>query len=226
MTKYLIFDSGALINFTSNSLLSVFEELKKIFPGEFLITKSVEREVITYPIKVKRFEWGALRVKQLLDRGVIKLPDKSLVNYDDLRKEAKAIMNEANDTFYAHGKAIHLIDEGEAESLALAKMLGLQNHETAIVIDERTARVLCEKPDNLKKLLEKKLHTGVKVNEEKITHFQKCNIIRSTELAYIAYKQGFIELKDKKTLEAVIYALKFGGCSISEKEVEMYKKMR
>jgi len=223
--KYLILDSGSLINFSSNSLLSVFEQLKKIFPGEFLITKKVKHEVIDHPLKVKRFEWGALRIQDLLDRGIIKLIDNKIVNLDELNKRAEKIMNAANNTFQARKKPLHIIDLGEAEVIALSQMLTEKDIENTIVIDERTARILCEKPENLQKLLKKKLHTDVKQTKSSFDIFKKCKIIRSTELAYIAYKKGFIKKIDKRTLEAVIYALKFGGVSISEKEVQMFKKM-
>lgn len=224
--KYLIFDSGSLINFTSNSLLSVFEELKKQFDGEFLITKEIKHEVIDHPIKVKRFEWGALRVQELLDKGIIKLVEKlNLVNNDELRKRSRKLMNMANSSFFAKGKPLHLIDTGEAEVLALSHMLTEKKLENMVVIDERTARVLCEKPENLQKLMKKKLHTDVKADKSSFNHFRKCKIIRSTELAYVAYKKGLIRKTDKRVLEAVIYALKFGGVSISEKEAQAYKAM-
>ena len=54
--KYLIFDSGPLINFALNGILPVLEKIKKEFKGEFLITKEVKREVIDYPLTIKRFE--------------------------------------------------------------------------------------------------------------------------------------------------------------------------
>jgi len=222
--KYLIFDSGSLINFSANSLLSVFEDLKKIFPGEFLITKTVKYEVIDHPIKVKRFEWGALRVQELLNKGVIKIAENNVVNENELKKEAGKILDIANNTFFVKNRALHLIDKGEAEALALSRILTRNKNQNTVVIDERTARVLYEKPEYLQRLMSKKLHKNVSAKKENFKEFSGINIIRSTELAYIAYKKGFIHIKDKKTLEAVTYALKFNGVSISEKEVQMYKR--
>ena len=72
--KALIFDSGPLINFALNGLLYTLKELKKAFNGVFLITEDVKYEVIDRPIKVLRFELEALRIKQLLDEGVLQLP--------------------------------------------------------------------------------------------------------------------------------------------------------
>lgn len=225
MTRYIIFDSGCLINFTLNGLLDEFEGLKKLFKGEFLITQSVKYETIDHPLKVQRYEWGALRIKELLDNGVIKLAENGYVKAADLKNETKRITQEANNMFFAKNEAIHLIDEGEAECLALSKLLEDKNQENVLVIDERTTRVLCENPANLKEILSNKLHTEIEAYESRYENFSEFKIIRSTELAYIAYEKGLIKIKDKNLLEALFYALKFGGCSISEKEVQMIKKM-
>lgn len=225
MAKYIIFDSGVLINFALNSLLTILRSLKKGFDGEFLITPAVKYEIIDHPLKVQRFEWGALRLQKLLKDGVIKEATKEIVKASELKKEATKILRTSNDVFFISKKPIHLLDEGEAECLALSKILTGKNKENVIAIDERTARVLCESPENLKEILDKKLHTNVNVNKENLDLFRGFDIIRSTELAYLAYKKGFIYIKDKKAIGAITYALKFGGCSISEKEAEAYKRM-
>lgn len=225
MTKYLIFDSGALINFTINGLLDVFEKLKEYFPGEFLITRTIKHEVIDHPLKVQRFEWAALRVQELLNKGILELAEEKIVNDDELTKEAEKLMGEANNTFFAKNERIHILDRGECECLALSRIISRKGHKNLIVIDERTARVLCESPENLQKLFEKKLHTPVGSDKSKFKLFKEFKIIRSTELAYMAYKKGFIKIKEKDTLEAIIYALKFGGTSISEKEVQVYSRL-
>lgn len=224
--KFVLFDSGSMINFSTNSLLSVFQNLKADFDGEFLITNTVKSEVIDHPLKIQRFEWGALRIKNLLDHDILKIAEKGFVNGNELKIRAKKIMDAANSSFFARKKALHLLDNGEAEIIALSQILTEQKHEVVAVIDERTARVLCEKPENMQKLLTKKLHTEVSVISSNFKIFKGCDIIRSTEMAYVAYKKGFIKKIDPRTLEAVIYALKFGGVSISEKEAIEYKSMK
>jgi hypothetical protein len=42
MTKYLIFDSGALINLTINGLIETLKDLGTVFQGEFLITNEID----------------------------------------------------------------------------------------------------------------------------------------------------------------------------------------
>ena len=94
-----------------------------------------------------------------------------------------------------------------------------------IVVDERTTRMLCENPENLRKLLQKKLHTNISANKQNYDYFKNFRIIRSTELAYLAYKKGFFDIKDPRILDAVLYGLKYHGCSISEEEIEEIKKL-
>lgn len=220
--KYIIFDSGPLINFSMNGILPLLKKLKREFKGEFLITKEVKEEIIEKPSNIKRFKLGALQLKQLFDEEIIKHANITPKQVDELRKIRSEIMNTANNIFKARGKSIHLIDKGEAAALALSKIM---NNNCVIVIDERTTRMLCENPENLRKLLQKKLHTTVNANKKNYSYFKEFKIIRSTELAYIAYKKKLFDLKDSEALKAMLYGLKFKGCSISEEEVEEISKM-
>ena len=119
-----------------------------------------------------------------------------------------------------------LIDLGETACVALAKILNKNSIPNLLVIDERTTRMLCEKPDNLRKLLTKKHHTTIKYDKNSLAEFTGFKIIRSAELAFLAHKKGIVKIKDKKVLDALIYALKFKGCSISTEEIEELKRMK
>ena len=220
--KYLIFDAGPLINFAMNGSLYILESLKKEFDGEFLITKEVKQEIIDTPLEIKRFELEALQLKDLLDRNIIKLANITEKQIDELRYEREKIISIANTTYKTKKDYIHLLDKGESAVMALSKIIKEPN---MIVIDERTARMLCENPSNLKKLLEKKLHTPVTANKENYSKFTGYNIIRSTELAYLANKKNLLKIKDPRALDAILYGLKFKGCSISEEEIEEMKKL-
>ncbi len=222
MTKYLIFDSGPLINFAMNGILPVLKKLRKEFNGEFLITKEVKQEIIDTPLNIKKYELEALQLKELFGQGIIKHGNLTMQQIDELRNKREEIMNIANTTFYAGTKSIHLLDKGECATLALSIMIKETN---LVVVDERTTRMLCENPENLRKLLQKKLHVNISANKKNYDFFKQFRIIRSTELAYIAYNKGLVELKDKKTLEALLYALKYHGCSISEEEIEEAKRL-
>jgi hypothetical protein len=220
--KYIIFDSGPIINFAMNSLLPVLKKLKTEFNGEFLITKEVKQEVIDTPLNIKKYELEALQIKELFDEGILKHADLSPEQIDELRVKRETIMNMANTTFYANNHPIHLIEKGESAALALS---WITKEPNVIAIDERTARMLCENPENLRKLLQKKLGTNITANKKNYEFFQKFKVIRSTELAYIAFQKGLVDIKDKRTLDALLNALKYHGCSISEEEIEEAKRL-
>ena len=223
--KAIIFDASTLISLAMNGLLPELKKLKEIFKGKFIITKEVKKEIIDKPITIKRFELEALKLKQLLDAGILELPLSLQINEEDITKKSQEIMNLANVIFSANEKEIHLIDLGESSCLALSKILSEKKINNAIAVDERTTRMLGEKPDNLHKLLKKKLHTQIIANKENYKIFQGFNFIRSSELVYVAYKKGLVELKNGMVLDALLYAVKFKGCSISGEEIEEIKKI-
>ncbi len=224
--KYLIFDSGPLINFSMNCLLPLLEKLKQKTQIEFLITKEIKREIIDHPLTIKRFQLGALRLEDLFKRKIIKYADISKHEVDELRRIREKLMQIANSTFRAGNKDLHLIDKGEAAALALSTILKQKTGEYApLAVDERTTRMLCENPDKLKQLMEKKLHTSIITKKQNYLNFQNFKIIRSTEIAYVAYKKGLTELKGPHILEAILYGLKLKGCSITDGEIEEMKRL-
>lgn len=223
--KALIFDAGPIINFAMNGLLPEFKKLKEIFNGKFIITEEVKYEVVDRPIKIKRFELEALKIQELINDGTIEFPESLGIKKEEISKGTKELLDIANNTFFDKHKPIHLIDSGETASLVLSKKLREKNISNLLVIDERTTRMLCEKPQNLKKLLQKKLHTRVDLRKSNFEHFKHFKIVRSTELMFIAYKRDIFKIKNKQVLDAVLYALKFKGCAISKEEIQRIKKL-
>jgi len=226
--KYLIFDSGPLINFSMNGILNLLEKLKEEFNGEFIITKEVKKEIIDRPKTIPRFKLGALKLEQLYNKGVFKLADINENEVNELKKIRENLMNSANSMFKTKKRSVHLIDKGEAAALALSQIMKRKTNSKEnipLVVDERTTRMLCENPERLKKLMEKKLHAGIQADSGIYKLFNGFKIIRSTELAYIAHKRNLLNMKDQKIFEATIYGLKFKGCSISEKEAAAYGKL-
>lgn len=217
--KALIFDASSIISFTMNGLFDEIRKLKSIFKGKFLITNGVKREVIDNPIKIKRFKFEALKVKQLLEEKVFEMPSSIGINDEEILKRGQEMLKIANSTFVSDIKKIHLIDFGEASCLALSEMLNKKGIKNILIVDERTTRMLVEKPENLKNLLEKKLHVNIKIDEKNIKSFMGFKIIRSTELAYVLWKKGITKLKGIDILEGLLYALKFKGASISHDEI-------
>ncbi|MEK6757882.1 MAG: hypothetical protein AABX88_02025 [Nanoarchaeota archaeon] len=223
--KAIIFDASTLISLAMNGLTSELAELKKTFKGKFIITKEVKYEVIDRPINIKRFELEALRVKQLLDKGVFEMPSVFGIKDSEISKITQELVQIANSTFYNNASDIHLIDLGEASCMAVSKILNEKKIENVLAIDERTVRMLIEKPENLLNLLEKKLHTKLNSRKQNYETFSGFNILRSSELVYMIYKKGIIKLEDGKTLDALLYAVKFSGCSISEDEIYEIEKL-
>lgn len=223
--KALIFDAGTLINFSMNSLLPLLANLKQIFNGKFLITEEVRYETIKRPLNIKKFKLGALRINELLRDKVIGLPSSLGIKDFEIQERARQLLRVSNRTFIAENSYLHLIDKGEAACLVLSEILTKKGVKNLIVIDERTTRMLCENPENLQKLLETKLHTTIRARKENFPIFKKFKIIRSTELAYIAYKNGLVKLKNGNILDALLYAIKFKGCSVSRNEIEEMKRM-
>lgn len=223
--KAIIFDSGTLISFSMNGLVDQIRKLKEIFQGKFLITADVKREIIDKPLTIKRFELEALKLKQLLDEKIIELPEAIGISSQNLSKLTDEILNNANNLFSGSKSPIKIIDSGEASCIGLSNLLNQKKINNIIAVDERTTRLLVEKPENLKNILQKRMHINVNINSKNQKYFKGYKIIRSTELIYVAYKKGLITIKDKNILDALLYALKFKGCAISNEEISQIKRL-
>lgn len=223
--KLIIFDASTLISLAMNGLLEEFKKLKDIFPGHFIITKEVKYEVIDRPIKIKRYELEAMKIQSLLDEKYLSMPKDIGIEDKEITKSMLKFMNLANTMFLANGKKIELIHLGEASCLALSRILNKKGINPVLAIDERTTRILVEKPENLQKLLEKRTHARIKLKTSNFKLFNEFNIIRSTELMYLAYKKGLIRWKNKNVLDALLFALKFKGCAISYEEINQIKRL-
>jgi hypothetical protein len=223
--KAIVFDSGTLINFAMNGLFEEFKELKQMFNGKFLITKEVKGEIIDRPITIKRFELEALKLQELLEENVLEMPSAFGIDETKISQMTKQFLDVSNNTFFGKENAIHIIDLGEASCIALSKLLDEKNIKNVISVDERTIRVLCEKPENLLALLQKKLHTEITAKKENFKFFQGYRFIRSAEFMYLLYKKGIIKLKNHNVLDALLYAVKFKGCSITDEEISQMEKL-
>jgi hypothetical protein len=223
--KAIIFDSGSIINFTLNGLLGEFRELKKIFNGKFLISKEVYEEIVNKPMEIKKFKLEALKIKELISENVLELPTSLGIDESKLSAKTQELMKIANNTFFGHENAIHVIDSGETSCLVLSTLLTEKGIKNVISVDERTIRMLGERPENILETLKKKLHTSIKANKENFKFFKGFKFIRSTELIFLAYKRGIVKMKNHNVLDALLYALKFNGCSISDEEIAEMERL-
>jgi len=220
--KSLMFDSGPIISLTMNNLLWIVEPLKKVFRGDFYIPESVKAELVDDPLKTKKFKFEALQIQELITNGTLKVLD------DDLTKPGTLFMLElANSCFQAYNRNLTLVHYGEIASVVAAQRLN-----SVLVMDERITRELVEHPEHLSKLMQKKLHTKIQVNLEKVEEFKKqtqnLKIIRSTELAAVAFEKGLLNKylsavipnPRKAVLESILWGLKLNGCAINERGIK------
>ena len=224
MEKAIIFDSGTLITLSMNDLLEMLRKLKQNFGGKFIITREVEEEIVTKPMKIKKFKLGAIRLKNLIEDKTLEFPDVFDISQNEISKIANSILKDANAMFIAQKRPVHIIDLGEASIMALSKLLRNKKIANLIAMDERTTRMLCEKPQNLERLLSKKLHMKIIQQKQGNRDFYRGDFIRSTELIFIAYKKGILP-KNKDLLDAMLYAAKFKGAAISSDEIKIMERL-
>src|SRR3989344_9264520 len=221
--KVLVFDSSALISLTINNLLNKLRELKKHYRGEFYITNEVEKEIVSTPINNKKFKLEALQIANFIANDNLKVYE------EDLSNKANYLLTLANSIYKAQDNYIQILQKGEVESLVLASVINAD----ALVIDERTTRLLIEDALKLKHLLENKLHTKVTIDKENLLYFKKetkdIKVIRSSELMIMAfelnlfqdYEKSKVMIKDykKELLDGILWGLRLKGCAISVEEI-------
>lgn len=220
MTR-VVCDSSTIISIADSCLIHILKKLS-INPGfEFIIPKSVEAESVTRPFNINRFKLNAIRINDGIKEGWIKVwPESS-----ELTREIELIQGISNDIFSSEKGSLTIVHKGEAESLALLKKLNIRG----LLIDERTTRMLVEKPLELKKWMEKIYKQKLELNKEQLKKFQnylpEIKIVRSTELIALGYELGHFEgelTSSIDSLEAALYSVKFNGCSVSFKEIEQF----
>ena len=223
--KTLVLDSGIMINLSMNGLLYILEELKKISNIRLVTTNQVKYEVVDRPLGIPRFEFGAFEIKDLIDRKIIEMPEDFGIPSEKLNSSTNEFKEIANHSVQANGKWIDIVSNAEMSCLALSKELTKKKIENIIGIDERTTRLLAEKPENLESMMAGRLHQRITLNKKNFPAFKEFRFIRSAEIVYVAYKKGIIKLKGPKILEAVLFATKFHGSSISYEEINELKKL-
>jgi predicted nucleic acid-binding protein len=226
MKKIIVFDTGPIISLTLNNLLWILEPLNKKFNGKFYIPIAVKKELIDKPLTTKKFKFEALQITPLITNGTLEV-----IENDFIISKTKYLVDLANRCCKAKGNFIQIIQEGEMETVATALFF----ESNIIVVDERITRMLIEDPKGIKHLLERRLHTEIKVNKENLKTFydvvKNLNVIRSIELVTIAYELGILDKYmdkrqglmvnnvEKVLLEGVLWAVKLNGCSVSEEEI-------
>jgi len=216
-----VIDTGTMITLAGTCLMNVFREFVKTNHLELLISGTVAEESVWKPITNKRFALNAARIKYAMTQQIIKtIPVSS-----EITRTQQRILQLANNIFSTRNGPLNIIQSGEAEALALAKI----NNVKMLFIDERTTRSLIEDPTRLKQVLERRQEEEVAINQQNLNSFRamfpQLKMFRSVDLIAMAYEQNLFDHElahGRLELEAALYAGKFAGCAVSEKEIEDY----
>ena len=225
--RSMIFDAGPIISLATNNLLWILDPLKKKFKGEFYITDAVKRELVDVPLETKKFKFEAIQVQKLIEDGVIKIYDDSTI-----KEKATGLLEFANHVFRAFDNYMKIIHYAEMSVLAAAMSL----KSDAVVIDEKTTRLLMEEPNVMLNIMKKNMHSSIGLNESNLKQFRNStkdiHTIRSVELVTVAYEQklldGFVtDIPDarKNLLESVLWGVKLNGCAVTREELERIIKL-
>ncbi len=210
----LVSDSGPLISLAENCLIWTLRGLA----NPVIIPKGVEYEAVIHPLSINKYEFNAMRIQQMIKEQEVIVDDR------DIRQRTGQVLNLTNNLLYYKGKPIKIIHEGEAEVLALALERGL----STVLIDERTARLIVEDVEQVKKYMESRMDMELELNQKNAEYlremFKDMHVLRSTELVIFAYENGFLDDYGKglNVLEAALYAMKKSGCAVSKNEIEEY----
>jgi predicted nucleic acid-binding protein len=187
---------------------------------KIVVSPTVFEEVVSRPMGSKRFALGSMRINKLFDSKVISVrkPDSGLT---------KRVLECFNSAYLINKRPLKIIHQGEAEALALVR----EGDVEALLVDERTTRLLLEDPQQLRELLERQNNQTVELNLEQVNRVRgllpKVSVIRSAEIAALAYERGilskYMSRGEGNIIEAVLCALKFSGCAITWSEIEEYK---
>lgn len=217
----LVFDSSALISLSERCMAKLIEKIADKKGAEVVIPMSVYQESVLTPLRKKRFEFNAVRIDDLVERGKIRIAK------DKFKGKTKYILDLANSMFTTSKGNLKIIHLGEAEALALI----LEEGADVFVIDERTTREIIENPESVLNYLKRRHRTSIKMNkdvvDEFLSMFNKLKVVRSAEIVAYSYSDGLFEgmlPQRKQALEAALFAIKFAGCSVAIEEIKTYLK--
>jgi predicted nucleic acid-binding protein len=219
-TKAVI-DTGTMITLSGTCLMNVFKNFVRANKIDLMISNTIAQESVWNPINNKKFALNAARIKYAISEQIVKtVPKDSQISF-----EMEKILKIANHIYFTQHGPLTIIQAGEAEALALAKIY----NSKAMFIDERTTRSLIENPLRLKQVLERRQEETVKINQENLDAikgmFPTLKMFRSVDIIALAFEQDLFDHElahGKLELEAALWAAKFNGCAVSENEINEY----
>jgi len=225
--RSIVFDAGPIISLATNNLLWILPHLKKEYNGKFCVTESVKRELIDHPMETRKFKFEAIQIQKLIEEGTLEVTGSEFVD-----AQTPKMLETANRIFMAFNNYMKIVHYAEMSVIAAA----MEQKSDAIVIDEKTTRLIMENPKLMMEILRKTLHTPIKLNENNLKEFRNMakdiKAIRSVELVAIAYEQGILDeyitkMPDarKNLLESVLWGVKLNGCAVSKEEIEQIMRL-
>ena len=221
--KILVFDSSTLISLSNVCLLWVLDKLKKSTGVRFVISRGVKKEVVDDALRSNRFKFSGMRIMKRIKEGTIEIIGNTQIN-----NRAQELLSYANRVYSTSKSNLKIIHYGEMEAVALMQFLKTNMFAT----DERILRLFYENPEGLQKLMSKRLKTKITFDRSNYRRFMRenrINIIRSTEIAAVAYEMGlFRDYRQvafrggAEVLKGIFWALKTNGCGISVENIDSY----
>lgn len=225
--RSLVIDAGPIIAIAANHILWVFKYLRKSMKGPFYLPIGVKLELVDKPLGTRRFKLEAIQLQSLVEKGVFRLVDD-----EGMVERAMELEKLANNILFYDRKNIRIVQLGEMQVLATA----LMKKADAVAVDERVTRTLIEQPDDLKRLMEHRMHRKLEINKSNLSRFKKIvkglRVVRSIELITVAFERGLLDKfvvdipnARRELLESLLWGMKTEGCSVTEKEInEIVKK--
>ena len=102
------------------------------------------------------------------DKKIIEFPESLDIPEKSINHLTQEFLNNANHLLYSKEGWINLVSDAEMSCLALSTELTKRKIDNIIAIDERTTRILAEKPENLEKIMSEKLHTKINLSGKNI----------------------------------------------------------
>jgi len=184
MNNKIICDASSLISLAENNMI----ELLARYNTDFLIPESVKKEIITQPMHTKRFKLKAIILKDVIDRGMVKIISKDKA----IDFETKKINDLANRLLEHRGHFVKIMHEGEAQAIGALSVM----KENTFMVDERTTRHLIEDPKKILQYMQGRTKYKLKMNDKALEELQEklinINVIRSSEVVANAYEKGLL----------------------------------
>ncbi len=220
----IVCDSSSLISFSGTCLADALRFAHSQMNARLYITPGVKNEIVAHPLHVPSHEFSALRLKKLVDDRVL-----DVIATPNLQRQTRHLLSLANSLFVVRGEPLEIMQEGETECLAVFEGVSA----SALLVDEKTTRMLVEAPLKLFDAMSSEYEGRVTLNEDALAQWRELTkgifIMRSSELLALCAERGFFRQYGKyedAALHSALLALRNAGCSLTTNELREYGQLR